>query len=60
MSEKEINSLVENKILSIMKAVKDYPNNPEKASTYIKDNIINIFEAGKKFGNSQLVDELFG
>jgi predicted HTH transcriptional regulator len=49
-----------NKVNQIMKAVEDYNNNPVKAEKYIRNQIDNIWEAGKKTGSMCVVDELFG
>ena len=60
MTEKEFDFLVETKISSLLKAAKDYQNNPGKAQDYITRTVMNISEAGKKFGQNSIVDELFG
>ncbi|MGV8171712.1 MAG: hypothetical protein ACP5OA_03405 [Candidatus Woesearchaeota archaeon] len=59
MTESQFNIAVIDKISQIMKAVRDYQNNPVKAAEYIERNIAAIAEAGKKFGSSTVINELF-
>ena len=59
MSEKEFNFYVETKAIQILKAAKDYQNNPDKAKDYIITTVINISKASKEFGKSLVVNELF-
>lgn len=60
MSEQEFDMLLNNKISSLLKAAKDYVNNPDKAKDYIITTVISISKAAKKFGENSTVDELFG
>ena len=60
MSEKELNLLLDVKISGLLKAAKDYQNNPDKAKDYIITTVINISKASRKLGEMSITDELFG
>lgn len=58
--EQEIEKAFQIKLEQIIKAARDYHNNPAKAEEYIRRQINNIWIAGKKAGNLSVVNELFG
>jgi hypothetical protein len=45
---------------SIMKAVRDYPNNPEKAEEYIRRKVRDMAQAGILYSEISIVKEIFG
>lgn len=60
MSEEQLNFIVDEKISSILKAAKDYQNNPDEVKDFIIRTVRDISKASKNFGESVLVNELFG
>ena len=45
---------------SIIKAAKDYENNPEKSETYIRKRLNDLWHCGKEVGKLSLTNEIFG
>lgn len=59
MTMLELDKGVELLINSIMKATKDYQNNPEKAEEYIRRKVAAIYQAGKEIGREYALNDIF-
>lgn len=58
-TEQQLDEGVQRVLVQILKAAKDYNNNPEKAHEYIVRKVNAIYIAGKEMGKQSLLDNLF-
>jgi len=59
VTQKQYDEAVSKLIDRIIKASKDINNNPEKAETFIRTNVNNIYKCGQEIGKLSVTRELF-
>jgi len=60
LTEQQFNRDVAGVTDNIMKAVKDYQHNPEKAERYIRRKIKDMAKAGQLYSELSITNQLFG
>jgi hypothetical protein len=58
-TEKQLDDAMQKVLVQVLKAAKDYSNNPDKAHEYIVRKVNAIYIAGKEMGKQSVLDDLF-
>lgn len=59
VTEKQLDEGVQKVLVQILRAAKDYHNNPDKAEEYITRKVNAIYTCGKEMGRSCALDAIF-
>jgi len=57
--QKEMKELLDKRIEAILKAASVYSTQPERASAYIRNSVLTVYEVGVEVGRSLVVEEMF-
>lgn len=57
--QKEMRDLLDKRIEALIKAASVYSTEPERASAYIRNSVLTVYEVGVEVGKSLVVQEMF-